>query len=607
VASLRSVGWLAFVAVVATSAAATPSRRVPTDEFTLRRLGTVSVEVDGIPTPAVGWRIAADPDFLSTIPRELLARGADPSSGAMDLVLRVAPDHPAVARIERMIREMFAAWSAGPERIEATDHPASQAALPMGIDPCIDSCEVYSCDGAGDLVRIRSDLVVSPIGNMGVTMLDIAVSRDRHLYGISGGQLYLISTCNAEVTLLGPSTFGGALCADITSDGLFAEGPPLEHVPLPATLPDAIGGSCCGAPPSWYEPADDICESDERDRLYACLGGGSCGGDTLVAIDAATGSVVEEVSCPYDFITLQPISDVSGIAFPGGGCNCLLLVGFRDSGVIYVVDPTTGLGAGLFQGGGIYSGTFGFATLPTLLSCSQPPSCDATADPAGCSSVRLHANASDPDGDPLAYLWTTSCAGAAFAPSFADADPLVTVDAGCGTCTFDLAVADGNGGRCSDSVDVAFDDVVPPVVDATALVACLWPPNHRLVDIGLTASASDDCAAPGDLAVSITSVTSDEATATEPGAGGAANEPDAIVDGLSVKVRAERSGLSDGRVYRITVKAVDPCGNEGEAVVEVRVPHDHDLRSAGRRRGNDPDDLCVAIDSGQQHDATVRN
>jgi hypothetical protein len=98
-------------------------------------------------------------------------------------------------------------------------------------------------------------------------------------------------------------------------------------------------------------------------------------------------------------------------------------------------------------------------------------------------------------------------------------------------------------------------------------------------------------------------VTSDEATATEPGAGGPTHAPDAIVDGLSVRLRAERSGASDGRVYRITVRAVDPCGNEGSAIVEVRVPHD---APAGRRqRGGAAD--CAAIDSGQLHDATSRN
>jgi hypothetical protein len=276
-----------------------------------------------------------------------------------------------------------------------------------------------------------------------------------------------------------------------------------------------------------------------------------------------------------------------------------------DSDVAYLIDPATAQVVGHARLG--LSGAFGLASWPLPEPWCNAPTCGAVADAPSCSAVQLHATASDRHGNPLTYSWSSTCAGASFAPDPAAADPLVTVESGCGTCTFDLAVDNGNGGTCNDSVEVAFDDVVPPVIEASALVACLWPPNHRLVDIGLAASASDDCAAPGDLALSITSVTSDEATATEPGAGGPVNGPDAIVDGLTVRLRAERSGLSDGRVYRITVKAVDPCGNEGQAVVEVRVPHDLRSSTPGRRRGNDPDANCAAIDDGQQYDATGRN
>lgn len=66
-------------------------------------------------------------------------------------------------------------------------------------------------------------------------------------------------------------------------------------------------------------------------------------------------------------------------------------------------------------------------------------------------------------------------------------------------------------------------------------------------------------------------------------------------DGLSVQVRAERSGDGDGRVYVITFEADDGNGGVTEDTVEVRVPHG--------QKGQD----CDAVDSGQIFDATKAN
>jgi hypothetical protein len=617
--ALRSVGSLAVVLAAAVSAAATPCRRIQVSGqrsfigaplpgaasgLSLQRLGQVDIDVDGKPTPAVGWRIEADPQFLATIPRELLMRGADPASGDMTLMLRVPPEHPAVARIEAMIRKMFAEWSG--ETFDPASHPkpATPAAFSMGPQPdlCLDPCRVYSCDGAGDLIWIQTvGDAFGFIGNMGVTMFDLAVGTDHHLYGISGGSLYLINVCNAEVTLLGPTSLGSGLCGDRFTGGLFAQGPPLERIPLPATIPVLIGGSCCGPAPSWCGPSGDLTEWHGSDVLYGCMGCAGCPGDTLVSIDPATGAVIEEIACLQDIWGLGPIAGVTGIA---STCSCTLLAGVVDSDRVLDFDPLTGYGASVAYGA--YSGTFGFASFPWVQLCTQPPSCDPAAEPPACWSAQLHANTSDPDGDPLTDLWTTNCAGASFSPSATEADPLVTVDAGCRTCSFDLVVDDGNGGSCNDSVEVVFGGEAP-VVEASALVSCLWPPNHGWIDVGLSATVSGGCGAPDDMALSVTSVTSDEPPVSEPGAGGPRGAPDAIVDGLTVLLRAERSGVSDGRVYRITVTATDPCGNKGDAVVEVHVPHDQVSRSPGRRRGHAPDEPCAAIDSGARYDATARN
>jgi hypothetical protein len=149
----------------------------------------------------------------------------------------------------------------------------------------------------------------------------------------------------------------------------------------------------------------------------------------------------------------------------------------------------------------------------------------------------------------------------------------------------------GTSAFASSSVTVT--DTTPPQVACGVARDSLWPPNHKFVDVGFTYTAADVCDTTP-LSVAIT-VTSDEDASTAPGAGGTRRCPDAIVgpDG-SVRLRAERSGPGDGRVYRITVTATDSCGNAAACSAEVQVRHD-------RRRGS------VAVDSGQSHDALTCN
>jgi hypothetical protein len=77
--------------------------------------------------------------------------------------------------------------------------------------------------------------------------------------------------------------------------------------------------------------------------------------------------------------------------------------------------------------------------------------------------------------------------------------------------------------------------------------------------------------------VTITAVTQDEPVRGN-GAGNTA--PDARHTRLtrSVLLRAERSGQSDGRVYRLTFTATDLQGASCSGLVKVGVPHDQGPR-----------------------------
>lgn len=110
---------------------------------------------------------------------------------------------------------------------------------------------------------------------------------------------------------------------------------------------------------------------------------------------------------------------------------------------------------------------------------------------------------------------------------------------------------------------------MPPVITGASVdKAELWPPNHEMVDILVNYTATDNCDAA--LVNSALSVVSNEAV-DSPGSGN--TSPDwEIIDSHHVRLRAERDGMGDGRVYTITIMATDSKGNSTKATVSVRVP-----------------------------------
>lgn len=112
------------------------------------------------------------------------------------------------------------------------------------------------------------------------------------------------------------------------------------------------------------------------------------------------------------------------------------------------------------------------------------------------------------------------------------------------------------------------DTVAPTISGVSASPNTLWPPNHKWWTIAVAYTLSDNC---GPVTASL-SVTSDEPVN---GLGDGNTAPDwEVVDANTVRLRAERSGTGDGRVYTITIRAVDGAGNVTLATVSVTVAHD---------------------------------
>ena len=112
------------------------------------------------------------------------------------------------------------------------------------------------------------------------------------------------------------------------------------------------------------------------------------------------------------------------------------------------------------------------------------------------------------------------------------------------------------------------DATAPVFVNLAASPNVLWPPNHKMVPVTITASVSEAVtAAP---VVRIVAVSSNEPV---DGTGDGHTSSDWQVTGpLTLQVRAERSGNGSGRVYTILVEAVDAAGNVARSPVTVSVP-----------------------------------
>ncbi len=115
-------------------------------------------------------------------------------------------------------------------------------------------------------------------------------------------------------------------------------------------------------------------------------------------------------------------------------------------------------------------------------------------------------------------------------------------------------------------------DRTPPVLTLSANPSLLWPPNHRMVPVEVKVDVHDDI--DPQPVVTLLSVVS-----SEPDNGvGDGDTVDDIQDAESgtddreLKLRAERSGEGNGRIYTLTYQARDAAGNTTIEEVIVTVP-----------------------------------
>jgi hypothetical protein len=138
---------------------------------------------------------------------------------------------------------------------------------------------------------------------------------------------------------------------------------------------------------------------------------------------------------------------------------------------------------------------------------------------------------------------------------------------GCNSITATATDPAGNTSEFSNCINEA------PVVACTVGQSELWPANHNLINVGLTATVTDNCPNP---VISSVQVFSDEDDETPTGDGNHSPDAKDLAPG-TLRLRAERNGGGDGRVYLIIVTATDRSGNTSRCCSTVTVPASQSL------------------------------
>jgi hypothetical protein len=204
----------------------------------------------------------------------------------------------------------------------------------------------------------------------------------------------------------------------------------------------------------------------------------------------------------------------------------------------------------------------------------------------GIDPIIVVADVSDFDGDTLIYEWrkdgitlqsgiveTVQGGGAVPVPNFyrPAGDPAFGVS----VHEIELKVDDGINEPASEFVSVEVTDTTKPSLSPIPSVTILWPPNHELHEVTIWANAFDN----GGGAISL----SVEVQSSEPpdGDGDGSTIPDYYIDSvddgtgvIELRLRAERSGKGEGRIYTIVITATDESDNHSVAQVQITAPHD---------------------------------
>jgi hypothetical protein len=132
---------------------------------------------------------------------------------------------------------------------------------------------------------------------------------------------------------------------------------------------------------------------------------------------------------------------------------------------------------------------------------------------------------------------------------------------GCTSVTLTVMNSNGATSECTGTVTVV-DATPPKIKEISADPSELWPPNGKMINVTINYCVTDKCSKPE---CRISTVTSNEPISSK---------DYTIIDAHHVKLRADRLGKGNGRIYKITINCTDASGNSSNQAVTVTVAHD---------------------------------
>lgn len=110
---------------------------------------------------------------------------------------------------------------------------------------------------------------------------------------------------------------------------------------------------------------------------------------------------------------------------------------------------------------------------------------------------------------------------------------------------------------------------LPVIAGAAASPGVLWPANHKMIDVRVSYTVTDD----RDPATAVQCSLSVASNEPANGTGDGDTAPDwQVVDSHRVLLRAERAGSGNGRTYTVTITCTDTAGASSTHQVKVQVP-----------------------------------
>lgn len=135
------------------------------------------------------------------------------------------------------------------------------------------------------------------------------------------------------------------------------------------------------------------------------------------------------------------------------------------------------------------------------------------------------------------------------------------------TRTYKATDPSGNSAACSQVITVN-DDIPPQLTGLNVSQEVLWPPNHKMQDITVSYTATDNCVS--SPIVTVTVISNESVNGT----GDGDTAPDwEITDNHHIKLRAERAANGNGRIYTITITVDDGCNSPVSESKQVFVAH----------------------------------